>query len=112
MTGPSKLSESLRKRLEDAAEGEMLDIVLELQPIPLPQQGSRAERIAESRAAFAREAEPVAAAIRSASGEVLGEVWTNQTMLARIAAGRVAPLAGLHQVVLLDLPAPLTLAGH
>jgi len=108
MMAPSKLSESLRERLAIAAAGEMLEIVLELQPIPLPREGSRAERIAWLRAAFEREAEPVAAAIRAASGEVLGLAWVNQTILARVPARRVARLAELDQISVADLPRTLT----
>lgn len=100
-----KLSQSLVRRLEKAEEGEVVDLVLELQPIaPPPAAGvSRAEAIAQMREAFDREAAPVAAAIEGAGGQVTDSVWINQTLRASIPAGGVGSLADLDGVLLLDL---------
>jgi hypothetical protein len=107
-----KLSAALRDRLESAAGRDLMEIVVELNSLPAAGPGSRAHRIAEARAAFAREAEPVEAAIRSASGEVLGDAWINQTLLARLPAAHVASLCALEQVRLLDLPSPVSLVAR
>ncbi len=109
----SKLSPGLLERLEHAREGELVDLVVELQPLPVGQtdDASRAERIASLREAFQREASPVEAAVRSAGGEVLGSAWINQSLRVRMPAGSVALLAELDRVSLLDSPRLLELEG-
>ena len=100
-----KLSQSLVRRLEEAEAGELVDLVLELQPVAPPSATgvSRAEAIAQMREAFDREAAPVAAAIEGAGGHVTDSVWINQTLRASIPAGGVGPLTDLGAVLLLDL---------
>ena len=109
----SKLSRELADRLAGARSGEVVDVVVELQPRSFARDAaaSRAERVAAAREAFRREAAPVETAIRSAGGEVLGAAWINQTVRARIPADRIARLAELAEVHLLDVPRALKLGN-
>lgn len=105
----TKVSPGLARSLEHAGGDELVELVVELQPIAaVPARAApRAERIASLREAFQREAAPVEAAIRSGGGEVVGAAWINQMLRARVPAGCVAGLAALDEVLLLDVPRPL-----
>jgi hypothetical protein len=100
-----KLSDTLARRLEEAGEGDVVELIVELCPSePLSAAGaSRVESIAGMKAAFERDMAPVEAAIESAGGQVTGAAWINQTLQARIPAAQVGPLAQLDSVLLLDL---------
>ena len=109
---PPKISASLADRLANGPEGNV-ELIVELQPIPPTQigAGAREEYIATLREAFEREAAPVEAAIQEAGGEVLAGAWLNQTLKVRVPAEKVADLAAIDEVVLLDLPRVLMMEG-
>jgi hypothetical protein len=108
----TKVSFSLADRLVNGPGGD-IELVVELQPIPPSQfdAASHEDYIAMLRDAFEREAAPVEAAILSAGGEVLGGAWLNQTLRARMPAGKVRDLAGISEIALLDLPRGLRMEG-
>ena len=103
---PTKLSPALADRVEQAAPGEVLDVVVELHRrlIEATRGTTVEERIAPVRDAFAAEARPVEDEIRRLDGEVLGSAWINQTLRARVPVEGIGRLAGLDEVVALDLP--------
>jgi hypothetical protein len=105
----AKLRPALAERLRQAAPGETLEIVLELQPRRVqPTQGlSVEERTAPVRDGFAHDSKPVEDAVAAAGGAVLGRVWLNQTIRVRVPAGAVPALSAFAQVVALDLPRTL-----
>lgn len=109
----SKLSPSLKKRLDRAAPGEMIEVVVELHPTPILEGAAadRDERIAALHDAFAQRAAPLEAVVRASGGEVTGAVWLNETIRARVPAATVAALSGHPEVMLVDLPRALRLEG-
>lgn len=109
----AKLSRVLAERVDQAAPGEVLDLVVELHPrrVESAPGASREERIAPVRDAFQRDAAPVEAAIQALGGEVVDAAWINQTVRARLPAAGVARLAELSQVVMLDVARRLSSEG-
>ncbi len=107
---PRNISDSLLERIERAATSqEPLDVVVEVEDEPERAAASlsRAERIALLRERFQGVASQVEERVRALGGLVLDTAWVNRTMRVRIAAGRVADLADVPRVDLVDLPRAL-----
>jgi hypothetical protein len=67
----TKLSPRLRQELGGVDESSQVEVIVELQPVEMPNLGSRQERMAAMKADFERELRPVAETIRQAGGQVL-----------------------------------------
>jgi hypothetical protein len=106
---PAKITPALAERVDGAALGEVLDVIVELQPRQVePVAGeTHEERTAPVRQGFERDALPVEEAIRMAGGTVVGRAWINQTLRASVPLEALAGLAGLDEVVALDVPRAL-----
>ena len=105
-SGWSKCTRALAERADNAAEGEVLDVVVELQVRQVePTPGATREgRIEGVRQGFERDAAAVEAAIRSAGGTVTAQAWINQTIRASVPVEALAVVAELDEVVTLDVP--------
>ena len=107
----SKLTRVLEENLGRKADDEPIDIVIELNaaPDPRPAAGqSREERTNAAREAFKAIAAPVEQRIQSVGGEVLGQAWINQTLRARVPAGKVKEIVDAEGIASIDLPEQLT----
>lgn len=80
-----------------------VEVVVELRPLGWPDGGTRQERVAALRDAFAAELGPVAERITAAGGEVLESAWINQTLRVRLPAAAVDEVAASGAVVRIDL---------
>jgi len=103
----SKVSEQLRKALEQSEASEMLDVVIELRPENQPttrQPQTRAEKIAALKENFNRDLAPVEQAVRNAGGELTGQAWINRTVRARVPTDCVKQLSEHEQVAKVDVP--------
>lgn len=103
----SKLTSSLASRIQRVEADDLVDVILELQPIDpsiASHARSRSERIAAHQEAFSRESQPVETVIRQCGGEVIGSAWINQTVRARVPAKVLGQLSDLEPVALLDVP--------
>jgi len=110
VTDSEKVSSDLAAVLDSSGTDDTVDVVIELEPDEAPAStGSRAERIAAARAAFAAAADPVESAVVGAGGEVLDRAWINKTLLARVAAGSLERLSALRAVRAVDVPRKLRL---
>lgn len=103
-----KVSSRLQEKLKGVPRDGMLDLVLELRG-PEPEAiGSRTERIAAAKQAFAQNVEQVEAAIMRSGGVVLDRLWLSGALRARVPAHAIPELSKLDRVVLLDSARPLT----
>jgi len=107
----AKLTPHLTTRLTDAADDDILDVVLELDPksteSAVGAQQSRSEEIALRKEIFSNEVVPVEQTIHEVGGEVVDRAWINQTVLARVPARGVEQLSELEKVAALDVPRTL-----
>ncbi len=102
--GATKLSPRLAEHIESVDKGSVVDVVVELNTLDVPNSGSRQERVASLREGFERELVPVAETVVAAGGQVVETAWINQTMRSRIPAGQVSRLAEEETVSYIDLP--------
>jgi hypothetical protein len=104
--GSEKISAPLAERLEHPEGDDWLDVVVELGEGPTEEDphAPRAAKISARKEAFARQAEPVAAKIRSLGGEVTGEAWINATLRARLDRNMIAALSKENRIARIDLP--------
>ena len=104
-----KLTPILKARVQQAARGDMLDLIFELprHSVEATPGLTREERIAPVRDAFRHDATPLEHAITAAGGTVTGEAWINQTLRARVPVEALSTLASLDEVVSIDLPRTL-----
>ena len=84
-----------------------LEVVVELQPVPIPTAGTRQERMAAMQRTFERDLAAVSRQIEAAGGDVLGGAWLNRTVRGRLPADQVGRLAEEEAVVRIDLPSTL-----
>jgi hypothetical protein len=103
--GSSKVTGTLRQNLLSKADDDLVDVVIELTPpaSPGPQNESRAERTVALKQQFSRVAEPVEQRILSAGGKVLEHAWINQTLKARVPAGKVDQIVDADDVASIDV---------
>ncbi|HSK25964.1 MAG TPA: hypothetical protein VK894_03540, partial [Jiangellales bacterium] len=73
----------------------------------VPDEGSRAERMAALRQRFDGEVRSVAGRLDSVGGVVLDTAWISSTVRGRLPVEGVAELAGDSLVEAVDLPAPI-----
>ncbi len=66
-----KISPALEERLKSVAPDEPLEVVLQLEPPQIPQEGTRAERIDATKSKFDRTMTDLAGRVSSAGGKVL-----------------------------------------
>ena len=101
----SKLTPALAARAQQAAPDDLLDVVIELVPPPSAAEapGTRGA-ISSLKAGFQRDLAPVEDALRRAGGQLLGSVWLNHTVRARIPAASIDKLADLPSVHIVDVP--------
>ncbi|MFH9227702.1 hypothetical protein [Streptomyces lydicus] len=105
MTEPvlSKLSPDLLEHLASAAVDNPVEVILELQPLTMP-NGTRQERVAALREAFDREVRPIVQLVEEAHGRIVERAWINQTARAVIPAGAIPAVASEASVARIDLP--------
>ena len=107
----TKISQPLAESLAKPDDGKLLDIVVEIAAPDLNLKdtfgASQAERIASRKAAFAREADPLVAAIRRMGGEVTGHAWISGSLRARVSRAAVPALSDDTRVAHLDVPRPI-----
>jgi hypothetical protein len=105
-----KLTEKLAEHIEKAAEGDMLDLIVELDPargqeILATSQGiSRAERIEKLKEDFTRQTAAVVSTIAEAGGEILDQAWVNKTLKVRIPVESIAQITEEKEVAAVDIP--------
>jgi hypothetical protein len=104
MNDDSKLRSGALHRLAEARDDELIDVIVELQPPPLPEGGSRQSRIQAIQDDFSRSVRAVAAAVEDLGGQILDQAWINCTLNARIPANGVRRLTALGEVLAVDIP--------
>ena len=104
----AKITPRLSAALADRGEGAAhVDVVVELEPMPVPTSGSRQERMETMRRTFEGGLQAVTRQIEAAGGDVLGGAWINRTVRGRIPADQVGRLAEDDAGVRIDLPSSL-----
>jgi hypothetical protein len=96
--GHEKITGALQSKLEQSEEP-LLDVVVELIPDPV-----EADTAPEMQKQFEEAAQPVSAAIAGLGGEVMGSVWLNRTVRAKLPAVKVPELSRLQEVAAVDVP--------
>jgi hypothetical protein len=84
-----------------------VEVVVELEPVPIPTTGTRQERMEALQRTFERDLAAVSREIEAAGGDVLGGAWINRTVRGRLPADQVGRLAEEEAVVRIDLPSTL-----
>jgi hypothetical protein len=102
----SKITANLQSRATGADEGELLDVVVELDgEAPMPSFGGGAPLgFEEAKKAFQRDASDVEAEISAKGGKVLGNAWINRTIRARVPAHALPEISKLDRVAAVDAP--------
>jgi hypothetical protein len=102
----SKITADLQTRATGADEGELLDVVVELDgEAPMPSFGGGAPAaFEEAKKAFQQDASHVEAEISKKGGEVLGNAWINRTIRARVPAHALPEISKLDRVSAVDAP--------
>ncbi|MCV2489179.1 hypothetical protein OF117_07365 [Geodermatophilus sp. YIM 151500] len=103
----AKLSPRVTERLAAVDQRSPLEVVVEMQPVAVPDTGSRASRIEAVKAGFEEELRGVAERIAAVGGEVLETAWVNQTLRGTIPAAELVRVAEDDAVTAIDLPRPL-----
>lgn len=98
----SKVSRALAEKMDACADDEQVDVVVELQAETPSTSGTRAERVAQHREAFQKEAVEVTRSITDLGGEVLDSAWINKTLRTRIPKSALEQLAEDDRIALLD----------
>lgn len=115
-----KLHSNLAGQIRRLPSSTLVDVVVELRreddsaPEPATAASglqSRAEQVAAKKASFERSFAGVAEAVREAGGEITGQAWVNQTLRARVPAGKVRDLCRNDGVAAVDAPSRLTPEG-
>jgi hypothetical protein len=105
-----KLTPKLVEQIGKTGAGDMLEIIVELDPargrdiVSGSGKMSRQERIAKLQEDFAEQSAAVASKIAEAGGEVLGQAWINKTLKARVPAGSIDRICDDNEVTAVDLP--------
>jgi hypothetical protein len=105
-----KLTDKLVEHIESTVAGDMLDIIVELDPARGQEimsgsaELSRQDRISKLREDFTDQAAAVAAAIEKAGGEVLDHAWINKTLKVRVPVESIDRITEDKEVTAVDLP--------
>lgn len=105
-----KLTEKLAEHIEKSGVGDMLDVIVELDPTRgqdiLSNSGdlSRQDRIAKLQEDFTDQSAAVISKIAEAGGEVLDHAWINKTLKVRVPAERIGDIIAETEVKAVDLP--------
>jgi hypothetical protein len=105
-----KLTDKLAEHIENTAAGDMLEIIVELDPtrgkeiLSGSEALSRQERIAKLQEDFTEQCAAVASKIADAGGEILGQAWINKTLKVRVPAGSIDQISDDDEVAVVDLP--------
>ena len=105
-----KWTDKLAEHVEKTGVGDMLEIIVELDPtrgqkiISGSGEISRQDRIAKLQEDFAEQSAAVAAKIAEAGGEILGEAWINKTLKVRVPAENIGQISDDDEVAAVDLP--------
>ena len=108
-----KLTAKLAEHIEKTGVGDMLDVIVELDPTRgqdiLSSSGdlSRQDRIAKLQEDFTEQSAAVVSKIAEAGGEILDHVWINKTLKVRLPAESVGEIAQEAEVKAVDLPETL-----
>jgi hypothetical protein len=93
------MTPELAAQVGGADAARVLDIIVELDG-----GTDSSSSIAAAKEEFSRAAEPIVDVISDAGGEVVGGVWLNHTLRARVPAHAVRQIATLDGVRQVDLP--------
>lgn len=101
-----KVSRDLEEKIAKTVKGSTVEVIVELpKRLPLasnPAGSDRAARIAALKKDFSVSAEPVEQAIERSGGTVLGRVFLNQSLKARLPREAIAALSERDDVALVD----------
>jgi hypothetical protein len=106
----ARFSERLERVVQEAARGQILDVVLEIAG-EVPDVGpgvSRSERVQRLERDFSAETAQLAGRIAALGGEVVGRSWLARTIKARLSADRLSALLDADQITLIDMPSRIT----
>jgi hypothetical protein len=105
-----KLTAKLAEHIQKTGVGDMLDVIVELDPARgqdiLSQSGdlSRQDRIARLQEDFTEQSAAVISKIAEAGGEILDHAWVNKTLKVRLPAESLGEIAQEAEVKAVDLP--------
>lgn len=105
-----KLTTKLAEHIEKTGVGDMLEIIVELDPkrgqkiISGSGEISRQDRIAKLQEDFAEQSATVVAKIAEAGGEILGQAWINKTLKVRVPVESIDLISDDEEVAAVDLP--------
>ena len=100
----SKVTRELADSVAVRDDDEEVDVVVELQPVPVPGEGSRADRVVAMKQAFEQSATGLRRTITELGGEVVDAAWINQTLHTRVPKRALQGLEADERVVALDAP--------
>ena len=109
MAGKShdKISPTLQKRLRSVPPDEELEVILQLEPPQIPEEGTRAERIDATKNKFDLAMSDLAGRVSSAGGTVVDGAWINSTARVRATPDQIKSLATDEHVQAIDSPVAL-----
>jgi hypothetical protein len=105
---PAELHARVLAMLAEPSSGQWLDLVVQLRPVGIMSGAGRTEAIAQMRADFQVASRAVRSAIEASGGSVEGEAWINFTLTCRVPAATLETLLGMSEIVLIDVPQPLS----
>lgn len=100
----SKVTQQLAEQVAGRPDDEEVDVVVELQRLTAPGEGSKKERVVAMKKAFERSATGLRRTIAELGGEVVDSAWINQTLRTRVPKRALEGLEADDRVVALDTP--------
>lgn len=107
----TKLTPDLSRQLARTKESEMLDIIIEVRQSDCSlneslknEKLSRQEQILVRQKNFDNQSAPIEDVVQQVGGEIVGRVWINQTLKARVPAKSVKKISEHRNISILDLP--------
>lgn len=100
----SKVTRELADEVAVRDDDDEVDVVVELQRVPVPREGSRAERVVAMKQAFERSTTGLRRTITELGGEVVDATWINQTVHTRVPKRALEGLEADERIVALDAP--------
>lgn len=104
-----RLTQGLVRKLEKTHNHDFVEVIVELDPATPIQGSSHAATIAARKNAFEAAFAVVERVITNVGGTVLGKVWLNESIQARIPAGQIDQVASLKSVRTVDTPRHITI---